>query len=99
MENKYKEFVFDQLYGLIEGSANSLEVIMTHEFEEKFKHEPDLIKVTETNRRIVDENLPNGFLFSSFTVVLVINNEEYTLTRDWAEEYEINKKNNFKSDN
>ena len=64
--------------------------------EDDFK---DLIKVTETNRRIVDENLPNGFLFRAFTVVLVINNEEYTLTRDWAEEYEINKKNNFKSDN
>lgn len=98
MENKYKKFVLAGLYGLIDGSAESLEYIMRYDFKARFKHEPDLIKVSSTNR-FVDEQRLKGIWIGSMTATLIVKGEEYTLTRDWGEEYDNNKNHpNFDTD-
>ncbi len=55
MENKYKEFIVSRLYGLIEGSPQSLESMIKDDFKVIFKHETCSVNVTSTNRVIEDE--------------------------------------------
>jgi len=88
MENKYKEFVINRLYGLIEGSPKSLKDMMIRDFKTIFKQEPDSINVTSTNRFVEEEN---GSWIGTMTVVLNVSGEEYTITRDWGEEYDNDK--------
>ena len=99
MENKYKEFVVNRLYGLIEGSPQSLEDMMNRDFKIIFKHDPDSINVTSTNRIVDDDEIFNGCWIGTMTVILIVNGEEYILTRDWGEEHDIDKHHlNYKID-
>jgi hypothetical protein len=98
MENKYKEFVVSELYGLIEGSPKSLKDSMMRDFNHIFKHEPDSVKVTSTDRFVDDEYL-KGCWIGTMTVTLIVNGDEYVLTRDWGEEYDNDKNHpNHKTD-
>lgn len=98
MENKYKEFVVNRLYGLMEGSPASLQNMMIRDFKTIFKQEPDSINVTSTNR-FVEEEYNKGCWIGTMTVSLKINNEEYELTRDFGEEYDSDKNHpNYKTD-
>jgi len=98
MENKYKEFVVGRLYGLIEGSPKSLEDMMNRDFKVMFKYEPDSIKVISTNRFVDEEYLKDSWI-GTMTVILIVDGEEYTLTRYWGEEYDNDKYHpNYKTD-
>jgi hypothetical protein len=98
MENKYKEFIVSRLYGLMEGSPQQLESMIKDDFKIIFKHEPNSVNVTSTNRVIEDEYM-KGMWIGTMTVTLIVNNEVYSLTRDFGEEYDNDKKHpNFKTD-
>lgn len=99
MENKYKEFAVDLLYGLIIGSPKSLEGLLNEQFKFRFEHEPDSIKVTSTNRIVEDDGNFKGSWIGTMTVTLLVNGEEYIITRDWGEEYDNDKTHpNFETD-
>jgi len=87
MENKYKELILSNLYGLMEGSPKSLEDLLMRNFKYKFGFDPDSIKVTSTSKFIEDGKY-KGCWIGIMTVCLIVNGEEYTITRDWGEEYE-----------
>ena len=87
MKNKYKEFILSTLFGLIEGSAKSLEDMLSRDFKTKFGIDPDSLTVTSTNK-FIEDNKYKGCWIGTMTVNLTINNEEYSVTRDWNEEYE-----------
>jgi hypothetical protein len=89
MERKYKEFIINGLYGLIVASPSSLKSSLTENFERKFGFPPDSITVLSSNR-FTSEGLYGDWI-GSMSVSLVLNGEEYTLNRDWAEEYEVDK--------
>jgi hypothetical protein len=98
MENKYKEFIVGRLYGLMGGSPQQLEYMIKDDFKIIFKHEPNSVNVTSTNRVIEDEYM-KGMWIGTMTVTLIVNNEVYSLTRDFGEEYDNDKKHpNFKTD-
>ena len=99
MENKYKEFVVNRLYGLMEGSSKMVEYMMNRDFKVIFKHEPDSIKVTSTSKFVGGEHSEGSSWIGTMTVILIVNGEEYTLTRDFGEEYDNDKTHpNFKTD-
>lgn len=87
MKNKYKEFILSTLFGLIEGSAKSLEDMLSRDFKTKFGIDPDSLTVTSTNKFIEDGKY-KGCWIGTMTVNLTIDNEQYSVTRDWNEEYE-----------
>lgn len=96
MEKKYKEFVVNSLYGLIDGSPSSLLDSMIRRFRMMFNREPDDIRISSTNR-YVEENLRTSWI-GSITVVLNVNGDEYSLTRDWGEAYDHDHKHpNYRS--
>jgi len=76
MENKYKEFIVGRLYGLMEGSPQQLESMIKDDFKIIFKHEPNSVNVTSTNRVIEDEYM-KGMWIGTMTVTLIVNNEVY----------------------
>ena len=87
MKNKYKEFILSTLFGLIEGSAKSLEDMLSRDFKTKFGIDPNSLTVTSTNKFIEDGKY-KGCWIGTMTVNLTIDNEQYSVTRDWNEEYE-----------
>ena len=87
MEKKYKEFILSTLFGLIEGSAKSLEDMLSRDFKTKFGIDPDSLTVTSTNKFIEDGKY-KGVWIGTMSVNLTIGNEQYSVTRDWNEEYE-----------
>ncbi len=98
MENKYKEFIVNRLYGLMGGSPKSLENLMNDNFKTLFGFKPDSLIVNSTDRIIEDEYMKGSWI-GTMTTVLIINKEEYSITRDWGEEYDNDKQHvKFKTD-
>ena len=94
MLKEYKVYVAKALYGLIEGSASSLKELMIRNFKERWGIIPDLLEVNHTDK-FTDNNLWAG----TMTVDLCIGGENYSITRDWMDEYEQDKKHpDFESD-
>ena len=98
MDNKYKIFVVNRLYGLIEGSPKSLKYMLLSDFKARYNFEPDSITVISSNIYILEEYM-NGCWIGTMTVRLVIDGEEWLITRDWGEEYKYDFSHpNFKTD-
>ena len=88
MEIKYKKFVVDYLFGLIEGSAKGLEEAIKDDFLLDFNLVPEKIEVIGIDKFIKNED-GNDIWIGTMTVNLLIDGEEFNVTRDWAEEYYI----------
>lgn len=88
MKAEYKKFIISGLYGLMEGSAKSLESHLRSYFKMRYGFEADEITVIESNRRFAS----NGCWIGAMTATIAINGETFTWTRDWGEEYEIDVK-------
>jgi|ERR1035437_1627867 hypothetical protein len=86
MKKEYKEFVINQLYGLIEGSPKSLEDHMNRMFPEIFGLKPDKITVIVTKNKINDK-CPSSWI-GAFLATLTIDGETFSYERDWGEEYD-----------
>ncbi|MGZ0016922.1 hypothetical protein [Yeosuana sp. AK3] len=88
MEIKYKKYVVDYLFGHIEGSAKALEEAIKDDFLIDFNFVPEKLEVTGTDKFIKKED---GFDIwtGTMTVKLIIDKEEYWVTRNWEEEYYI----------
>jgi|688.fasta_scaffold219667_3 hypothetical protein len=85
---EHKKFIINGLYGLIEGSASSLESMLKSNFKHIFGFIPDSIKVTQKNKFIGENEQNKGCWIGEMTVTLIIDGKEFVVTRDWAEEYE-----------
>ncbi|MCF8274954.1 MAG: hypothetical protein K9I95_14100 [Flavobacteriaceae bacterium] len=88
MEIKFKKFVVDYLFGLIEGSAKGLEEAIMDDFLIDFNLMPEKIEVIGTDKYIKNEN-GNDIWIGTMTVNLIIDGDEFNVTRNWAEEYYI----------
>ena len=89
MERKYKEVAIICLYGLIEGSPVHVRNNIKESFIRKFCIEVDA-EVTSTDRFTIegDEHY-KGCWIGSMTATIKIDGEEYSVTRDWGKEYDI----------
>ena len=88
MEPKYKEFIIRGLYGLIEGSASSLEFHLESNFKLIFGFQPESITVTHKDKFVGADEKSNGCWIGEMTIRIVLEGEEFSVTRDWGEEYE-----------
>jgi hypothetical protein len=86
MEIKYKKFVVDYLFGLVEGSAKALEEAIKDDFLIDFNLVPEKIEVIGVDKFIKNEN-GNNIWIGTMTVNLIIDGEEFNITRNWEEEY------------
>ena len=86
MKKEYKEFVINQLYGLMEGSPKSLEDHMNRMFPEIFGRKSDKITVIESKHKITDE-FPSGWI-GAMLATIIIDGESFSYERDFGEEYE-----------
>ena len=86
MDIKYKIFVLNRLYGLIEGTANSLKYMLLRDFQDRYGFLPELLTVLSTDKFIIEE-YNKGCWIGTMTVRLIIEGEEYVITRDWGDEY------------
>jgi hypothetical protein len=99
MNYEYKELIVEQLFGLIEGSAKTLESIISNNFKRKFKFSPDYIKVSSTDYFVTDDGIYKNSWVGTMTAIICIEGEEFSVTRDWYEEFEIDKKHpDFQND-
>jgi hypothetical protein len=88
MKKEYKKFVIDYLFGLIEGSAKGLEEAIKDDFLLDFNLVPEKIGVIGTDKFMKNEN-GNHIWIGTMTVNLIIDGEEFNVTRNWEEEYYI----------
>lgn len=88
MEIKYKKFVVDYLFGLIEGSAKGLEEAIKDDFLIDFNFEPEKLEVIGKDKFIKNEN-GSDIWIGAMTVKLIIDGEEFNVTRNWEEEYYV----------
>ena len=88
MEIKYKQLVVESLYGLIEGSARALEEALQDDFLIDFNLVPEKLEVKGTDKFIKNED-GRDIWIGTMTVTLIIEGEEYNVSRDWEEEYNI----------
>ncbi len=85
---EHKKFIINGLYGLIEGSASSLESMLKSDFNLRFGFIPDSITVTQKNNFLEDDVPNKGCWVGKMTATLIIDGKEFVVTRDWSEEYE-----------
>lgn len=86
MEIKYKKFVVDYLFGLIEGTAKALEEAIKDDLLIDFDLVAEKIEVLGSDNFVKNEN-GNTIWIGTMTVNLIVDNEEFTVKRDWEEEY------------
>lgn len=86
MDAKYKIFVLNRLYSLIEGTANGLKYMLYRDFMDRYGFLPEYLSVTSTDKFILEDYL-KGCWIGTMTVRIIIDGEEYVITRDWGEEY------------
>ena len=86
MKKEYKEFVINELYGLIEGSPKSLEDLMNRMFFERFGLKPNKITVIASKNKKTDK-FPSCWI-GAMLATLTIDGETFSYERDWGEEYE-----------
>ena len=86
MEIKYKKFVVDYLFGLIEGSAKGLEEAIKDDFLLDFNLVPEKLEVVGTDKFIKKEDGYDIWI-GTMTVSLIIDGEAFNVTRNWEEEY------------
>ena len=99
MNTEYKEFIIRGIYGLIEGSAQYLESMLKSSFNLRFGFNPDSLGVTQEDEFLQDDVSNKGCWIGKMTAILIINEQEFVVTRDWAEEHENDKKHpNYKDD-
>ncbi|MEN8857937.1 MAG: hypothetical protein ABF260_07715 [Flavobacteriaceae bacterium] len=86
MRKEYKKIVIEWLYALTEGSAKGLEDAIADDLSFGYHIKPDVLNVTSTDKYIADEQ---GFKLwiGTMTVLLVIGENKFTISRDWEEEY------------
>tara|TARA_R110001583_G_scaffold103870_3_gene251205 strand:- start:182 stop:556 length:375 start_codon:yes stop_codon:yes gene_type:complete len=98
MEIKYKQLVIESLYGLIEGSARALEEALQDDFLIDFNLVPEKLEVKGTDKFIKNED-GRDIWIGTMTVTLIIEGEEYNVSRDWEEEYNMDIKHpDYKTD-
>ena len=98
MELKYKKFVIDYLFGLIEGSAKALEEAIKDDFLIDFNLEPQKIEVIGIDKFIKNENRSDIWI-GTMSVNRIIEGEAFNITRNWEEEYYIDIKHpDYKTD-
>ncbi|WP_445956532.1 hypothetical protein [Yeosuana sp.] len=98
MEIEHKKHVVDILYGLIEGSARALEEAVKDDFLLDFNLEPEKLEVISTDKFIKNEN-GSDIWIGTMTVKLIIDGEEFIVTRNWEEEYYVDIKHpDYKTD-
>ncbi len=85
MVAEYKVYVINSLYGLIEGSASSLERSFKKNFERKYSTQPESFIVTQAD--LLLDNVWVG----SMKATLVMDGETFVCSRNWLEEYNIDK--------
>jgi hypothetical protein len=86
MKKKYKEFVINSLYGLIEGSPKSLQEHMIKYFFDRFERKAEKITVVESKFRISQEK--NGSWIGAMLATITIDGESFSYERDFGEEYD-----------
>jgi len=96
--SKHKKVIITALYGLIEGSPDSVIRSVERNWERIYHFEPyDDISIEHTND-FIEEGNGKGCWIGSMTLTLKMGDESYTVHRDWGKEHEINKKHpNYES--
>jgi hypothetical protein len=98
MKTKYKKLVVESLFGLIEGSARALEEALIDDFLIDFNLVPEKLEVKGTDKFIKNGD-ERDIWIGTMTAILIIDGEEYKVTRDWEEEYYIDIKHpDYKTD-
>lgn len=90
MKAEYKKFIITGLYGLMEGSAKSLENHLRSYFKNRFGFEADEITVVESKHRLTNEAI-NSWI-GAMKASITINGETFSYERDWGQEYDIDVK-------
>ena len=90
MKAEYKKFIISGLYGLMEGSAKSLESHLRSYFKMRYGFEADEITVIESNRRFTNEAI--SCWIGAMKASITINGETFSYERDWGQEYDIDVK-------
>ena len=92
MKVEYKHIAITALYGLIQGGPADVAKSVIDMFIVRcgIVLDPDNIIVTSTNAfRTVSTPCVHDLWTGSMTLALHVADESYTITRDWAEEYDI----------
>ena len=76
----------------MEGSAASVERLFKRSFRERFNIEPESFIVTQTDL-LIDSDGPQGgkVWVGSMEATLVMDGETFVCSRDWLEEYNIDR--------
>jgi hypothetical protein len=90
--------VVESLFGLIEGSANGLEEAIKDDFLLDFNLVPEKLEVKGIDKFIKKADGYDIWI-GTMIVNLIIDGEEFNVTRNWEEEYYIDKKHpDYKTD-
>ena len=98
MKLEHKKLVVSCLFGTIEGSPKGLEDALKDEFLIDFNLTPEKLEVIGVDK-FINEGDSYDIWIGSMTVNLIIDGEEFSVSRDWEEEYHINRKHpDYKTD-
>jgi hypothetical protein len=98
MKLEHKQLVVRYLFGLIEGSSVGLEEALKDDFLIDFNLAPEKLEVIGVDKFINDGDGCDIWI-GSMTVNLIIDGEEFSVSRDWEEEYHMNRKHpDYKTD-
>jgi len=98
MKKEYKEFIINQLYGLIDGSPKTLEQHMNYMFPKVFNRNDVKITVIKSNDKLTEIE-PTSWI-GTILVTITIDNKIFSCKRDFEEEYKNDVKHpDYESDN
>lgn len=93
MNKEYKKFVIKSLYGLIEWTVDGLIDNLNYRFRIQFPEEIEFSfkvnQINKLNKEAIDGNHKEIVAIPIVTIILTINDEFFTYTRDFGQEYEI----------
>lgn len=102
MDNQYKIFAINCVYGIIQTTGTQLKLSTGKRFNRQFGFLPDIIDVVQ-NDKVIDRDTadtstsPNVWV-GSLELRLTVDGETFSVKRDWNEEYQIDVKHPNYSD-
>lgn len=87
MLKEYKDFVIRSLYFTNTASGTLFRDWVGRRFFDKFQIQPDKIEVLQEDKYTKSDDPKDVHWIGKLTLILTINGESYSLTRDWEEEY------------
>jgi len=90
IKKEYKKIIINSLYGMMDGSPKSLvdDIIARFKFILGVTLTADMISASHTDK-FINNAQSRPCWYGTMTVKLVIDGEEYEITRDWSAERDI----------